>query len=133
MLSNLTNQTNWNYLQAKVQNKKMSMKEDEWMLKENRKTQNENEKKKQAKESPQRNKSIYRYTYTYIYIKCSDINVFVISEHLNYSITCDPRIRGSTIILKLPEQQWRVPIRQKIWNFMHTTEYCKRAKPKANK
>lgn len=68
MLSNLTNKTNRNYLQAKVQNKKMSMKEDEWMLKENRKTQNENEKKKQAKESPQRNKSIYRYTYTYIYI-----------------------------------------------------------------
>lgn len=63
MLSNLTNKTNWNYLQAKVQNKK----KDE-MLKENRKTQNENE-KKQAKESPQRNKSIYRYTYTYIYIK----------------------------------------------------------------
>lgn len=126
MLSNLTNKTNWNYLQAKV--KKMSMKEDE-MLKENRITQN----KKQAKESPQKNKSIYRYTYTYIYIKCSNTNVFVISEHLNYSITCDPRIRGSTIILKLPEQQWRVPIRQKIWNFMHTTEYCKSAKPKANK
>lgn len=75
----------------------MPKKEDE-MLKENRITEN----KKQAKESPQRNKLIYRYTYTYIYIKCSDTNVFVISEHLNYSITCDPRIRGSTIILKLP-------------------------------